>query len=132
MRFTIAIPAYKLRFFEECLDSIFAQSYQDFELLILNDASPEDFDSAIAKYSDKRIQYLKNDKNCGAINVVDNWNKLLKMSTGDYIVMMGDDDKLHPDFLSTFNSLIEKYPQVDVFHARVTGIDQKSSPCYLA
>jgi glycosyltransferase involved in cell wall biosynthesis len=132
MRFTIAIPAYKLRFFEECLDSIFAQSYQDFELLILNDASPEDFDSAIAKYSDKRIQYLKNDKNCGAINVVDNWNKLLKMSTGDYIVMMGDDDKLHPDFLSTFNSLIEKYPQVDVFHARVTGIDEKSSPCYLA
>ena len=128
MRFTIAIPAFKLKYFKECLDSILAQSYQDFELLILNDVSPDDFDSLMNSYQDNRIHYFKNEKNSGLMNVIDNWNKLLEKAKGDFIIIMGDDDKLHPDYLSSFSALIDKYPQVDVFHARVMLIDEDSKP----
>lgn len=132
MRFSIAIPAFKLKYFKECIDSILAQSYKDFELLILNDASPEDFDSLIASYQDERIHYFKNEKNSGLMNVIDNWNKLFNKAKGDFVILMGDDDKMHQDYLSTISSLIDKYPQVDVFHARVMLIDEESKPFSLA
>ena len=128
MRFTIAIPAFKLKYFKECIDSILAQSYKDFELLILNDASPEDFDSLIASCQDERIHYFKNEKNSGLMNVIDNWNKLLNKAKGDFVILMGDDDKMHQDYLSTISTLIDKYPQIDVFHARVMLIDEDSQP----
>lgn len=128
MRFTIAIPVFKARFFEECLESILNQSYQGFEVVLLNDASPDDFDTILSRYSDKRIRYYKNETNTGIVNIIDNWNKLLNFARGEFIILMGDDDKLQPECLSTFASLIERYPQVDVFHARVQLIDEASRP----
>lgn len=56
MKFTIAIPAYKRTFLKECIDSILAQTYKDFELIIINDASPEDLDSVVECYKDSRIR----------------------------------------------------------------------------
>ncbi|MBQ8672678.1 MAG: glycosyltransferase, partial [Bacteroides sp.] len=47
MKFSITIPAYKRTYLQECIDSILAQTYTDFELIIVNDASPEDLDSIV-------------------------------------------------------------------------------------
>lgn len=127
MKFSITIPAYKTRFLKECIDSILAQSYKDYELIIVNDASPEDLDSIVNKYNDARIRYYVNEKNCGAINVVDNWNKCLEYAKGDFIICMGDDDKLMPNCLEEYVKLIEKYPDLDAFHARVIRIDDNSN-----
>lgn len=127
MKFSIAIPAYKAKFLKECIDSILSQTYKDFELIIVNDASPEDLDSIINGYSDSRIRYYKNEKNCGAINVVDNWNKCLGYAQGEFIICMGDDDKLMPNCLEEYDKLITKYPQLYAFHARVIRIDDDSN-----
>ena len=99
MEFSITIPAYKAKYLNECIDSILAQTYKDFELVIVNDASPEDLDSIVNQYIDSRIRYYVNEKNCGAINVVDNWNKCLEYAKGEFIICMGDDDKLMPNCL---------------------------------
>ncbi|MGS3108146.1 glycosyltransferase, partial [Escherichia coli] len=88
------------------IDSILSQTFKDFELIIVNDASPENLDSIISSYDDTRIRYYKNDKNCGAENVIDNWNKCLSFANGDYFILMGDDDKLDEDYLSEFNKII--------------------------
>ena len=53
IRFSIAIPAYKSYYLKECIDSILVQSYEDFELIIVNDASPEDLDSIVSLYYQK-------------------------------------------------------------------------------
>ena len=127
MKFSITIPAYKAKFLKECIDSILCQTYKDFELIIVNDASPEDLDSIVNKYDDSRIRYYKNDKNCGAINVVDNWNKCLNYAQGEFIICMGDDDKLMPNCLEEYAKLIEKYPHLNAFHARVIRIDDDSN-----
>lgn len=126
MKFTIAIPAYKAKFLKECIDSILSQTYKDFELIIVNDASPENLDSIVKQYSDSRIRYYVNEKNCGAINVVDNWNKCLSYATGDFIICMGDDDKLMPNCLEEYVKLINRYPDLNAFHARVIRIDDDS------
>lgn len=124
MKFSIVIPAYKSAFLKECIDSILAQTYEDFELIIVNDASPEDLDSIVFSYNDNRIRYYKNEKNCGAVNVVDNWNKCLSYALGDYIICMGDDDRLLPNCLEEYVNLMEKYPGLGVFHAWTEIIDE--------
>lgn len=127
IKFSITIPAYKDRFLKETIDSVLAQTYQNYEIVIVNDASPYDLDSIVNKYNDSRIRYFKNEKNCGAKEVVDNWNICLSHATGDYLICMGDDDRLTPRCLQDFANLIDKYPQLDLFHARSEIIDDDSN-----
>lgn len=127
IKFSVTIPAYKDRYLKETIDSVLAQTYTNFEVVIVNDASPYDLDSIISQYNDPRIRYFKNEKNCGAKDVVDNWNICLSHATGDYLICMGDDDKLTPRCLQDFADLIEKYPDLDLFHARSEIIDDDSN-----
>lgn len=124
MLITVAIPAYKAKFLKEAIDSILNQEYSNFEIVIVNDASPENLDSIVQKYTDDRIRYFVNNENCGAVNVVDNWNKCLAHANGDYIICMGDDDKLLPSCLSEYISLIEKFPNKSVYHGWTEIIDE--------
>lgn len=127
MKFTIAIPAYKATFLKECIESVLNQSFSDFELLILNDASPENIKNIVDQFSDSRIKYYENEKNVGSVHVVDNWNKCLNLANGKYIICMGDDDKLTRHCLREYESLISKYPKYKVFHARTEIIDEESN-----
>ena len=124
--FTVAIPAYKDIYLKECLDSVLAQTYTDFEIVIVNDASPFDLDSIVGSVQDPRLRYFKNEHNTGPVNVVDNWNKCLEYARGNYIICMGDDDKLMPNCLADYASLISRHPGLGVYHAWTEIIDEHS------
>lgn len=62
IKFSIIVPAFKKQFLKECIDSILAQSYDNFEVIIINDHSPQDLDVIINNYKDERIRYYKNEK----------------------------------------------------------------------
>ncbi len=126
MRFSVTIPTYKRQFLQECIESVLAQTYSDFEVIIVNDASPEDIDSVIALFDDPRIKYHVNEKNCGSVDVVDNWNICLNYATGDYVICMGDDDKLLPCCLEEYAKLISQFPGLGVYHAWTEIIDEDS------
>lgn len=126
MKFSILIPAFKPTFLAESIESVLAQTYKDFELIIVNDSSPYDIDSVVLRYDDPRIKYFTNEKNCGARNVVDNWNICLGHSSGEYVCCIGDDDTLTPTCLEDFAELIAKYPEVDLLHARAVIINEQS------
>ena len=114
--FSILIPAYKGRFLEMAISSVLCQSYDNWELVIVDDCSPENLKAIVERFEDSRIRYYRNERNFGAIDVVDNWNKCLDYAKGDYVICMGDDDMLCPNCLVEYLSLIEKYPGLDVFH----------------
>lgn len=126
MKFSITIPAYKQKYLSEAIESCLAQTYQEFEVIIVDDASPEYLKSVVDKFDDTRIRYYRNEKNCGALNVVDNWNICLSYATGDYVICMGDDDKLLPNCLETYASLMEKYPNLSIYHGLTEIIDENS------
>jgi glycosyltransferase involved in cell wall biosynthesis len=126
IKFSVTVPAYKAQFLAECIDSILAQTYKNFELIIVNDASPQDLDSIVSKYNDPRIRYYKNEVGFGAEHVVGNWNKCLEYATGDYISCMGDDDKLLPNCLEEYVNLIEKIPGLDLYHSMTLMINENS------
>lgn len=125
MKFSIGIPAYKSKFLEATIQSVLSQTFGDFELIIVNDASPENIDGVVEKFSDERIKYFVNKKNCGAVNVVDNWNICLEYSVGDYFILLGDDDVMEPNYLQEFSHLIDIHPNVLVFHCRSLIIDEE-------
>ena len=126
MKYSITIPAYKARFFDECIQSVLTQSYKDFELIILNDGSPEPIKEIVSHYNDKRLRYYENKTNIGAEHVVCNWNKLLDLAKGDYLMCIGDDDKLCPKCLEIYDCLISQYPSKDIYHCRTQIIDENS------
>lgn len=124
MKFSITIPAYKQKYLYEAIESCLAQTYEDFELIIVDDASPEDLKSVVDRFQDSRIRYYRNDKNCGALHVVDNWNICLGYAQGDYVICMGDDDRLLPNSLEEYSKLIDKYPDLDIYHGMTEIIDE--------
>lgn len=132
MRYSIGIPAFKGRFLEECIKSILSQTFTDFELIVVNDCSPDDILSIVTSFNDPRIRYYENEINTGAENVIDNWNKCLSLAKGDFFILMGDDDKMAPDYLKEFDNLINKYPDLDVFHCRIRIINENSEEIELS
>ena len=131
MEFSITIPAYKQRYLYEAIESCLAQTYNDFEVIIVDDHSPEDLKSVVDQFDDERIRYYRNEKNCGALNVVDNWNICLSYAKGDYVICMGDDDRLLPNCLEEYAKLIGEYPGIGLLHGWTETINEESIPTML-
>ncbi|MCD8318117.1 MAG: glycosyltransferase family 2 protein [Paraprevotella sp.] len=126
MKYTVAIPAYKSDFLKECIESILNQTFQDFELIIVDDASPQPIREIVAAFDDPRISYYRNATNSGSIDVVDNWNRCLSLAKGEYFCLMGDDDIMDKEYLSEMDRLSRQYPEIDVFHGRTMEINEHS------
>lgn len=126
MLFSILIPSYKDRFLKDCIESVLNQTYDDFEIIIVNDASPYDIDSVVSKYDDSRIHYYTNEIGFGAENVVGNWNKCLSYAKGDNVICIGDDDMLLPNCLELYKECICKNPDKDVYHIRAEIINENN------
>ena len=124
IKFSIAIPSYKKKYLYEAIESVLAQTYTCYEIIIVDDCSPENLEPVVNKYNDARIHYYKNTQNCGAIDVVDNWNICLRYCTGDYVICMGDDDRLLPCCLEEYSKLIKRYPRIGVVHGWSEIIDE--------
>ena len=63
--FSILIPAYKSSYLRKCLDSVLSQTYKNYEIIIVDDDSPEDLKSIVDEYPTSQIKYFRNEKNCG-------------------------------------------------------------------
>lgn len=131
MKYSICLPVYKAKFLRETIFSILDQSYKEFELIILNDNSPEPVEDIINSFTDSRIRYAKNQFNIGSERLVDNWNKCLALARYDFVMVMGDDDVLDKGYLAEFNNLMSEYPDLMVYHCRSIIINEHSDPILL-
>ena len=94
---SIIMPSYNTaKFISETIDSVLAQTYTNWELIIVDDCSKDDTDAAVAKYQDQRIRYLKNEKNSGAAV---SRNRALREAKGRWIAFLDSDDLWMPDKL---------------------------------
>ena len=92
---SVALPVVKTKFLKFAIDSILNQSFNDFELIIVNNGSPEDVDGILKNYSDGKIRYIKHEK---MLPIIENWNKCLSYAKGEYFVLFSDDDIYEKDF----------------------------------
>ena len=92
---SIIMPAYNCsRFIREAIDSVLAQTYTAWELLIVDDCSTDDTAAIIASYQDERIHYFRNEQNSGAAL---SRNKALREAKGKYIAFLDADDSWMPE-----------------------------------
>lgn len=95
------------------IDSILAQSFQDFELVIVDDNSTDDTSNVVKRYSDKRIKYIKSDVNVGAAGAR---NVGLKQSNSEIIAYLDSDNLWYEKYLEVMvNSLENKGDNVMVY-----------------
>ncbi|AVT47624.1 glycosyltransferase family 2 protein [Shewanella baltica] len=104
---SIIIPVYKVeRFLERCLDSILAQTYNDFEIICINDGSPDNCDMILSEYE-------KNDNRIKVINQINQGpsvarNTGLRLARGDYVYFIDPDDAIQPQTLEIAHFLAKK------------------------
>ena len=124
-KISFIMPAWKARFLQEAIASIIAQTNPDWELVVIDDCSPEPLQAIVEDFSDTRIRYIRNEKNLGGKNLVKQWNHCISFATGDYIVLAADDDVYKPTFCGECIRLANKYPEVDFIHSSVEQIDEE-------
>lgn len=109
---SILMPVYKTAsYLREAVDSMLAQTFTDFELIVLNDCSPDNAEAILDTYDDPRIVRYKGEKNVGLSNVL---NVGIEMARGKYIARMDSDDISLPQRLQVQVDYLDKHPDVDL------------------
>lgn len=124
------MPAFKRQYLAKAIESILEQTDNDWELIVVDDCSPEDLNSVVNSFDDIRIRYVRNEKNLGGKNLVYQWNHSIFFAKGDWIVLAADDDVYSPTFCEECRKLLEKYPGVDLVRSRVLQIDEEGRPIW--
>lgn len=107
---SVIIPAYNgADYLGEAINSILNQTYQNFELVIVDDASQDNTPDVVGQFDDPRIKYLVQEVNKG----VDAARlRAIQSSTGDILAFLDQDDFFHPDKLQAHVTLLEKHPEI--------------------
>ena len=94
---SIIMPSWNTdRFIAESIDSVLAQTYRNWELIIVDDCSSDNTDEIVASFKDERIKYFKNEKNRGAALTR---NRAMREAQGEWIAFLDSDDLWTPDKL---------------------------------
>lgn len=102
---SICIPSYKGEaFIGDTIRSVLAQSYGRFELLVVDDASPDRTEAVVEGFDDPRVRYLRNATNLGPEG---NWNRCLEVASGTYYKLLPQDDLLVPGALAEQVTILE-------------------------
>lgn len=124
---TIAIPAYKATYLCESIAAALTQTYQNIEVLVVNDCSPADIASIVKAFNDPRIRYFVNKENLGAKDPTANWNECLRLAEGEFFCLLCDDDLYAPTFVEELVGLSERHPHCNVFRSGVRVVDAKGT-----
>jgi glycosyltransferase involved in cell wall biosynthesis len=109
---SIILPVYNVeRYLATSLDSVLAQTHENWELLISDNCSKDATGEIAAAYADrdKRIVYLRNETNIG---VMANYNKCIERATGEYIELFGGDDLFEPQCLEKLVQVLDSNPNI--------------------
>jgi len=123
-RVSIGMPVFNgEKYLEEALDSILAQTYTDFELIISDNASTDHTQQICRSYAamDSRIRYYRNERNLGAPK---NFNRVFELSSGEYFKWAAYDDVLAPEYIQKCVSVLDKDPSIVLCHSKTGRIDE--------
>lgn len=122
---SVIIPVYNAQMFiAEAIQSILNQSFNDFELIIIDDGSTDNSRQIIQSFNDKRINYFKNDANKG---IVYTRNRGISESKGEFIGMLDADDVAAPDKFKIQIDFLKKNKEFGMVGSWVKFIDENGN-----
>jgi glycosyltransferase involved in cell wall biosynthesis len=124
---TVAVLTYnRSQVLRQTLDSILAQDFPDFRVIVLDNASTDDTPQVVQSYveRDARVRHERNVKNIGLMR---NWNRAFAMNRSPFICVFHDDDLMLPSFLSKTVAALERYPSAGFAVVELQCIDQSGA-----
>lgn len=124
-RVSIGLAVYNgEKYLEQAVDSILAQTFTDFELIISDNASTDRTEEICKKYlaKDKRIRYYRNEKNIGGAN---NENRTFILSRGEYFRWAAHDDMCAPELITKCVEILDQNPAVVLCYSMITEINDE-------
>lgn len=107
---SICIPTYNnARYIGKTLQSIINQTYKNFEIIVMDNASLDNTEEIVKSFSDARIHYYKNPH---TIVCLANWNKAIKLAVGKYVALYHSDDIYEPHIIEKEVMFLESHPEV--------------------
>jgi glycosyltransferase involved in cell wall biosynthesis len=129
MQLTIGIPFLDPGpAFEKAVRSVFAQSFADWELILLDDGSTDGSLERAREIRDRRVTVVSDGGNqglCGRLN------QIAELARGDLLCRMDADDVMHPERLRRQVDWLERHPELDVVGARAVALDEHDRPMCL-
>jgi glycosyltransferase involved in cell wall biosynthesis len=122
-RVTIGLPVFNgERYLAEAIDSVLAQTFTDFELIVLDNASTDRTSEIVERYTqaDARVRHVRHDTNIGAIG---NYNEAVRVARGRYFKWLAYDDLCKPDMVQRCIDVLEADPTIVLCSARFVEID---------
>lgn len=111
---SVIMPTYNCgRFIRESIQSVLAQTYSQWELVVVDDCSTDDTESIVASFVDNRIRYYRNEKNCGAAITR---NRALREAKGQWIAFLDSDDLWLPTKLEEQIAFMERHRYAFSYH----------------
>lgn len=108
---SVCIPTYnRSHYLNYAIESVLAQTYPDFELIVCDDGSQDDTPDLMASLTDRRLRYLRHPQNIGRSR---NMRSGFEAATGEYFIKFDDDDALTPEFLAKTVAILDGNSTVD-------------------
>ena len=118
---SVLMPTYnRSALLKLAIESVLAQTFTDYELLIVDNCSTDDTASVVGGFADSRIVYHRHDRNVGAVL---NYNRALRLAKGKYIYTFSDDDLMWPENLAKKVAVLEEHPNVGLVHSSINTIN---------
>lgn len=124
---SVIIPCYKqAEYLPEALDSLMAQTFGDWEAIVVNDGSPDNTEEVALAYAAKepRIKYLSLENG----GVARARNRGIDMAQGEYILPLDADDTIAPTYLEKAKAVLDSDPMLKVVYCRASFFGEKSGP----
>jgi glycosyltransferase involved in cell wall biosynthesis len=121
---SIGLPVFNGdKYLKEAIDSILAQTFRDFELIISDNASGDRTEEICRQYAaqDSRVRYYRNATNIGGAN---NHNRTFELSRGKYFRLAAHDDVLTPTLLEKCVAILDQEPSVVLCYSNIIQIDE--------
>jgi Glycosyl transferase family 2 len=123
---TIAIPTYgRSQLLKASLKSALSQDYDDFQVVVLDNASTDNTEEVVRSFADSRVTYSKNESNIGLFR---NWNRAIEINSSPYLNILQDDDILLPGFVSESVLALANHPQAAFSVVQASAIDIDGAP----
>jgi glycosyltransferase involved in cell wall biosynthesis len=114
---------------QECVESILAQTYPHFDLVVLDNQSTDNTVAWLKSRTDSRIRLYGSSS---ALSIVDSWARVVGVEKQEYMTLIGHDDVLDPGFLDTIKGLIDRHPEAKLYQTGLRLINssgQKIRSC---
>jgi glycosyltransferase involved in cell wall biosynthesis len=117
MLFSVVMPTHnRLHLLRDAIETVRRQEFKEWEVVVFDNASKDGIADHVGSLNDERVRYARSDL---FLPVTTSWNRAIDLARGDYVVLLGDDDGLTPQYFKRLIEIIDEFKRPDVIYNNI-------------